>query len=91
MLTSSSARKLRQRRPITALFGGRTWFYHVPQSRSCAMSLPYVLWINRVVKSAWKKHRISVYDMPHIDYWRLYSSGECSPERAAYLVSIAVD
>jgi hypothetical protein len=55
------------------------------------MSLPYVLWINRVVKSAWKKHRISVYDMPHIDYWRLYSSGECSPERAAYLVSIAVD
>jgi hypothetical protein len=55
------------------------------------MSLPYVLWINRVVKSAWKKHRVSVYDMPHIDYWKLYSSGNYSPERVAYLVSLAVD
>jgi hypothetical protein len=62
-----------------------------PSVKELAMSLPYVLWINRVVKSAWKLHRVSVYDMPHIDYWRLYSSGECSPERAAYLVSIAVD
>lgn len=51
---------------------------------------PFILWVNRVVKACWKLYRIDVYSMPHIDYWRLFKL-DTSAERAAYLVSLAVD
>ena len=52
--------------------------------------LPFVLWVDRVVRSCYRLHRIPVTAMPHIDYWRLYST-DTPVERAAYLVSLVVD